>query len=328
MNCEQAQECVVLALYGELPDDEAHQLELHLAACERCRQEMEAVEGLQKAMSMAPVEEPTPSLLARTRLRLDEALDAMPHGGFFLRQWQSLRRGAGRLASAPVMASALFLTALVAGGWSGYRLGQRVEKATHSALVAKSSAPVVPIMAQLNSQNIAAVSSVTEQPESGDVEIRFDRVVPETVFGTMQDPQIRRLLVAAVRDRANPAARRDSVFLLAKACQAGRHCDRGQVRNALMVALRYDRSPQVRQKALEGLQPYIGEDMRVRDAVLEALLNDPDAQIRTAAIGLLAPVEADSSVREVLQTVATQDSNPYIRTVSRQFLEQVAQQIQ
>jgi hypothetical protein len=56
------------------------------------------------------------------------------------------------------------------------------------------------------------------------------------------------------------------------------------VRDALMVALRYDRSAAVRQKALEGLQPYVAEDMQVRDAVLETLLNDPDAHIRSAAI--------------------------------------------
>ena len=42
------------------------------------------------------------------------------------------------------------------------------------------------------------------------------------------------------------------------------------------------------------------EDMRVRDAVLEALLNDSDPRIRTEAINILEPVEADTSVRQVL----------------------------
>src|ERR1700744_1541353 len=107
MNCEGAQENIVLAVYGELPDDRAHQLEQHLAQCDRCRQEMEALAGLQKAMSVLPMVEPSPSLLARTRLRLDEALDAMPHGGFFLRRWQSFRRGLGWLGGAPVMGFAV-----------------------------------------------------------------------------------------------------------------------------------------------------------------------------------------------------------------------------
>lgn len=328
MNCEMAQECIVLAAYGELSDEQAHQLEQHLGNCERCRQEMEAVAGLQKAMSVLPVSDPSPSLLARTRVRLDEALDGMPRGGFFLRRWQSFRRGAGRLASAPVMASGVLLLGACAGGWGGYRLGHKPVAPEQPVLDTASAAPAVPVLAQLDAGQIARVSSVTQEPGSQEVEVRFDRVVPETVFGTVDDPEIRRLLVAATRDRADPRAHENSVNVLAQECRSGRVCSNEPVRNALMVALRYDRSAAVRQKALDGLQPYIAEDTRVRDAVLEALLNDPDQRIRSEAIGLLAPVEADSSVREVLQTVANEDDNPNIRTVSREFLEQVSQQIQ
>ena len=90
-----------------------------------------------------------------------------------------------------------------------------------------------------------------------------------------------------------------------------------------MVALRYDRNAGVRLKALEGLQPYVAEDLGVRDAVLEALLNDSDPHIRTAAINVLEPVEADTSVRQVLHTVAHSDRNPQIRLVSRQALSKV-----
>jgi hypothetical protein len=60
--------------------------------------------------------------------------------------------------------------------------------------------------------------------------------------------------------------------------------------------------------------------MRVRDAVLEALLNDGDPRIRTNAINILEPVEADTSVRQVLHTVANSDRNPQIRNVSRLVL--------
>lgn len=325
MNCDLARESIVLAVYGELPDDRAHQLELHLALCDACRQEMEAVAGLHKALSILPSQEPSPSLLARTRLRLDEALDLLPHGGFFIRRWQSFCRGAGRLSGAPVMASTLLLLGLGAGAWGGYWFATRPAPPQPHRLIAKSSAPAVPVLAQLDSSQIARVSSVQEEPGSQEVEVRFDRVVPETVFGAVSDPEIRRLLVMAARDRANPRAHQDSVDLLAQECRAGRECGSAPVRDALMIALRYDRNADVRQKALEGLQPYVSQDMQVRNAVLEALLNDPSAQIRTEAIGLLTPVEADSSVREVLQTVASQDNNPDIRTASRQFLEQVSQ---
>jgi hypothetical protein len=74
-------------------------------------------------------------------------------------------------------------------------------------------------------------------------------------------------------------------------------------------------------KALEGLDQYVSQDQRVRDALLEALAHDPDAQVRTAAIDLLVPVHQDSSVRQVLRQVSTQDENPYIRTVSYNALQ-------
>ena len=71
-----------------------------------------------------------------------------------------------------------------------------------------------------------------------------------------------------------------SVELLAAECRAGHGCKGAGIRDALMVALRYDHNAGVRLKALEGLQPYVAEDVRVRDAVLEALLNDSDPRIR------------------------------------------------
>jgi hypothetical protein len=321
MNCELAQEDIVLSVYGELPDDRAHRLELHLAQCERCRQEMEAVAALQKAMSAAPMDEPSPSLLARTRLRLDEALDAMPSGGFFRRVSQRFRRGLGSLQGAPVMAMFLLLAGTAAGGYGGYRVAlHRV----HAAEMAQNSASPVPVVADIDAAQIAGVSSISLEPGSENVEVRFERVTPETAFGTLDDPQIRQLLLLGARNRANPVVHDDSVDLLAQECQAGHQCNGGPIRNALMVALRYDRDSRVRRKALEGLEAYIPIDTRVRDAVLEAVLHDSDADVRTEAIGLLEPVDADSAVREVLETVANRDQNPAIRTVSRQYLQQVS----
>lgn len=326
MNCELAQEDIVLAVYGELPDDRAHLLEQHLAHCEACRQEMDAVSALSKAMSAIPPLEPSPSLVARTRVRLDEALDAIPSSGFLRRMSQSFRRGLGHVQGAPVFASLLVLASLGAGAWGGYHYG--VSSAATVAANEPAAAPqpaTVPVAADIDAAQIAGVSAISLEPGSDTVEVRFYRVLPETAFGTIDDPQIRQLLVLGTRARGNPTVHDSSVDLLAQACRAGHNCSGGPIRNALMVALRYDRDATVRRKALEGLEPYIGVDTRVRDAILEALLHDSDATVRTEAIGLLEPVEADSSVREVLQTLASQDQNPHIRTVSRRYLEQVSQ---
>jgi len=96
------------------------------------------------------------------------------------------------------------------------------------------------------------------------------------------------------------------------------------VREALLYALRYDSNPGVRLKAIEGLGPYVKDDFRVRDAVLEALVNDANPGLRTQALHLLDPCRADSSVRVVLQKLAANDQNQYIRRQARNMLAQLS----
>jgi len=163
-----------------------------------------------------------------------------------------------------------------------------------------------------------------QTPNPQVVQVTYNRVVPETVQGSLDDPQIRQLLMIATKTPATNAVRTDSVALLANECRTGHQCagepDGAGIRSALLVSLRYDKNPNVRLNALEGLQPYVAEDHKVRDAVLEALMHDTSPQVRTRAISLLQPVESDSSVRQVMRTVSTTDENPYIRNVSTHAL--------
>lgn len=323
MKCDLAQQSIALAAYGEVPDEAAHQLEQHLQTCEECRREMESVRNLQAAMSLYPVHEPSAGMLTRARMRLDEALDNMPHGSWVQRYAQLFSRGVGRLRSAPMMASLLLLVGASAGGYGGYRLGLKAHDAEQSKLILNLGQP--PAALQENPPQIASVNSINPDPDSHLVTVSYNRLVPETIEGTLDDPRIRQLLLLGAQNNLSPGVRDDSVGLLANECRSGHECDDGPIRNALMVALRYDKNANVRMKALEGLQPYIAEDMRVRDSVLEALMKDSDPRVRSHAIALVEPVGADSSVREVLHTVAMQDDSPEIRTASRQVLQQLPQ---
>jgi hypothetical protein len=172
---------------------------------------------------------------------------------------------------------------------------------------------------------ITNISSIVRQANSEMVEVRYNQVVPQQMEGSLDDPKIRELLMLASENSASPVVRDDSVGLLAAECRAGHSCQAAGIRDALMVVLRYDKNAGVRLKALDGLEPYVAADTRVRDAVLEALLNDTDPRIRTEAVNILEPVEADTSVRQVLHSVANSDQNPHIRTVSREVLSRVPQ---
>lgn len=313
MKCEMARDNVILAYYGELPDELAGALEQHLMVCEDCREELDSLQGLETQLAGLPVVEPTPNLLAQSRMRLDEALDAIPPHGFLTQLRTNFFRWLGHIRSAPALA-----TLLVGVGFIGGNFLNRYE-------VAHMPAPHQgPVTSNLTQSVIANVTGIERTPNSELVQVHYNRVVPETVEGSLDSKVIRDLLLKGTTAPAE-GVRANSVQLLASECKAGHECaareDGKGVRAALLVSLRYDKDAGVRLKALEGLESFIGQDQRVRDAVLEALAHDPDAQVRMAAVGLLTPVQHDSSVRQVLRTASKQDENPYIRTVSYNVLQ-------
>jgi hypothetical protein len=319
MNCELARERIVTAVYSELSDEQAHELDRHVAGCGECSQEREHVLALRTLLNAHPALEPPPNLVARARLRLEEALDALPPKRWYERWSQQIANNFGRLQGAPVAAVLLLVAGAGAGCLGEYEYVQ--SRAAHVAAQTPLQAPPAPAPPDI--ATIAGVSGIVRRPNSEIVDVSFNQLVPRQVEGSLDDPSIRQLLMLASEDSASPGIRDDSVGLLAAECRAGHSCQPSGIRDALMVALRYDKSPAVRLKALEGLEPYVAEDVRVRDALLEALLSDKDARVRSAAIGLLEPVEADSSVRQVLYSVSNSDESPQIRNVSREILSRV-----
>lgn len=315
MNCELAHKQIVTAAYEELAGELASELEGHLESCAECRQEREQLLAFKAFADAYPVADPSPNLVARARLRLDEALDALPPSRWYNRLGRQLWTGFTLLRPTP--AAALLVLGATFGVLGGYRYAllhpvhaaAAVQSVAHTGVKAQPAAPL-PDLA-----NVAGISSVVRQSNSDIVDVRYNQLVPHQVQGSISDPSIRQLLTLASEKASSPGVRGDSVALLAAECRAGHGCQPSGIREALMVALRYDHSARVRQKALEGLEPYIGDDMRVRDAVLEAIMNDRDSSIRASAINLLEPVEADSSVRQVLYSVSNSDMNPQIRYV-------------
>jgi anti-sigma factor RsiW len=320
MNCEVAHERIVTAAYGELADEQAHELERHLGGCPECVKEREQLLALKLLMDAHPAAEPEANLIARARMRLEEALDALPPWRWYKRLGQRMMNGFASLQAAPVTACLLLLAGVGAGSLGEYKLAGNRAAHIMAARVQAQPAPAAGVAAPAE---IASISSIVRQPNSHMVEVRYNQLVPQRIEGSLDDPAIRQLLMLASQNSTSTGVRDDSVALMAAECKAGHGCKAAGIRDALMVALRYDRNEGVREKALHGLEPYVAEDMRVRDAVLEALMNDSDPRIRTAAINILEPVEGDTSVRQVLHSVANTDRNPYIRTVSRQVLDSV-----
>jgi len=312
MNCEGARDSIILAAYGELPDRDAIGLEQHLAVCAKCLEELEQLRSMDELTRLYPMVEPDPNLLAQARMRLDEELDALPKHGFLTRISANAMAWLGHIQGAPALATLLVGVGFLAGNFT-YRYQVAHMPVKRPALVLTNE----------NGGGVSTVSGITQLP--GDmVQVSYNRVVPEMAEGSLDDPQIRQLLMLGTKAATTNWVRVNSVSLLASACKIGLECrvesDGSEIRSALLTALRTDRNAGVRLKALEGLQPLIAQDDSVRDAVLQALLNDSNATVRTRAISLLEPVDSDTSVRQALRTVSTSDDNPYIRTVSTRVL--------
>lgn len=301
MNCDWVQQNVCLYLYNELADDARHEVEQHIRRCPQCAAELAAQQEFQAQMNVLPVEEPSASFLAAARMRLQETLETTEQD----RAWYH------RLAFDPAawlrqvrFSPALAAVILMIGFGSG--LGTM-----YSALGGRQAPPHPPAQ----EASIAGITSIDHQPNSNTVQIHFDRILPESVEGSIDDPKIQDLLRFAAKNNSNnPGVRLDSVDLL------NSKPDDPRVREALTYALRYDSNPGVRLKALDGLGAYVKEDIRVRNAVLEALLNDSNPGVRSGALQALEPVRADSSVRMALQQLAKDDPSDYIRTESQREL--------
>jgi hypothetical protein len=315
MKCETAQQNIILAQYGELPDELQFPLEQHLGICEDCRREWNALLALNEELALTPMLEPSPNLLAASRMQLDEALDNLPPRSISQRFFGNAFRWLSFLQGAPALA-----TLLLGVGFLGGNVIARYQVA---------HAPQLPrpvILSNAANGAIASVSGIVQTPNSELVQVKYNRLVPETVQGSLDDPQIRQLLMLGTKLATTNDVHADSVALLASECRAGHSCDAGddgtnEIRSTLVSSLRSDKNAAVRLKALNGLQPYVAQDEHVRDAVLDALLYDKSADVRTQAISMLTPVQADSSVRQVLRTVSSQDVNPAIRTASFQVLQ-------
>jgi len=316
MKCEVAQEWMVMLAYDELAEADATELEMHLRFCEACTADMKLLSVFQEAMAVEDMEEPSANLLAQSRMRLDARLDEAGVGGWMDRVRALVMGSVATVSSAPALA-----TLLVGVGFLSGNFLERYQ--------ARRGPAITDATVNMNNQTesvISNVSGIVQTPNSNIVQVKYNRVVPETMQGSLDDPKIRELLMVGAKNGISNGVRENSVSLLAQECIAGHQCESASgggvgVRDALLVSLRYDKSPKVRMKALEGLQPYVGADQRVRDAVAESLMRDASADVRTRAIDLLQPVQADSSIRQVLHTVSTRDENPYIRNASTQALE-------
>jgi hypothetical protein len=315
MKCDWVRQNILFYVYNELEDDARYEVEQHLARCPECATELKATRKFHATLSET-VAEPTPNLLASSRMRLQEALETTTQGGLWRRLILEPAVWLRQVRMAPAVAAVIFMVGFGGGmgatynflsGRSGPVAGGQVVTGQMSG---GSSQP-------MDSSAITGIRSVTQDPGSNQVSIKYDTVSTQEAQGALNDQRIQQLLLFAARNNYNSGVRMDSVDLLTQAP------DDSKVREALLYALQNDTNPGVRLKALDGLSTFVRQDPRVRDGVLRALISDENSGVRMQALRLVEPMKTDSNVRSVLNRLSQTDQNPSIRSQAKTMLAQM-----
>jgi HEAT repeats/Putative zinc-finger len=306
MKCEWVRENIVLHVYGELADDARHELEQHIARCADCALELRAEQNFHELLSSDRAEEPSPNLLTSSRMRLQEGLETTQQGAWWHRLAFDPANWLRQIRFSPALASAILIFGFAGGMLTAYRV------------IPQTPLPVGqnPVQNPQQEASISGIASVTQDPGTNQITIKYNTVSTQEASGSLNDQKIQQLLLFAARNN-NSGVRVDSVDLLAKSSSDL------QVREALIYALQNDTNPGVRLKSLDALGNYVKSDTNVRDAVLRALVNDSNQGIRIEALRLIEPVKADGSVRGVLMALASKDQSTYIKSQARTIIAQL-----
>jgi hypothetical protein len=310
MKCEWVRENIVLQVYSELADDARHELEQHVARCGDCAAELKAEQEFHALLAQDRAPDPTPNLVADSRMRLQEALETTKQGSVWNRLAFDPAIWLRQVRFSPALASAILILGFAGGVTTTYKF-----YGSHPTNIAEIQNPN--ISAVPTEASITGISSIVQQPGTNQISIKYNTLSTQEAQGSLNDDKIQQLLLYAARNNYNTGVRVDSVDLLSKSTGDM------QVREALMYTLQNDTNPGVRLKSLDALGNYVKNETNVRDAVLRALVNDTNSGVRIEALRLIEPVKADGSVRGVLMALASKDQSTYIKSQARTLLAQL-----
>ena len=153
MNCDWVSKNIQLYIYDELADDARYELEQHVARCGECAKELKSARELHSLLSRMPVQEPSPNLLASSRMKLQESLETAEQSGFWRRLvfdpwawWREIR-------FAPAVAAMIFIVGL-AGGIGG----------TYQVMKNRPADSIQHCCSPVESSMISGIRSVTQDP--------------------------------------------------------------------------------------------------------------------------------------------------------------------
>jgi hypothetical protein len=311
MNHNEYREKLPLLIYGDLGKEEQKELRLHLERCELCTGELAELEKLQSTVDVAALPKASEQLLNEARLELRAALRLERSRKTWKDIWTERLQGylpIFRLSFA-TMASLAF------GIFIGYK-AIRPQPVPPPLTQTAKRAPVIQ-----GDMQITNVKFSDADAADGNVEFTFEAVTPMKYKGSINDPDIQKVLTYALVNEQNPGIRLHAVNAL-NARQLGK--PDAAIKGALIQALTTDENPGVRIEALTALQKF-ETDEDIKQAFLHVLVNDKNAAMRIAAITSIETERLmDQEVVKVLREAQT-DEEDYVRLKAKWLIQEVSQ---
>jgi len=135
----------------------------------------------------------SPNFLAASRMKLSEALETTEQSQW--RKWivdptEWLRQ----MRFSPALASAILILGFAGGTLTAWKVFGASSNGQGGGLIARDVTP-----RENTEANIAGIHSITPVDGSNNVEITYDKLVPTTAKGDINDPRIQQLLLLASR---------------------------------------------------------------------------------------------------------------------------------
>jgi len=342
-------EWILLAVFGELGEENRRALDAHILECAECRTEREAVESFSLLAGRTGVTGPSDELLREARRALRENLvgetgfagqaaafrekrltqdgawstpghSRFPSGAF--RGWSAwLTPGRAVLAGAGAVAVGLFAGYLLFGRVEpGVTFRQPAESARKRTEIGEPAQP----SGELGAPSFRNIRVASVDPRTNQIDLEYDVIRPARLRAGVEDDRVQRVLAQAVTSDANAGTRLQAINTIG--AYVARPIDEA-VKQALIRAVRADPNAGVRKQALYVLyQMPFDED--IKQACLHVLAGDENEGLRIAAVNMLSMAVLDGRIegREVMDAVGARlqsDDNDYIRIQSGAFLQEV-----
>jgi hypothetical protein len=301
MTCSEAREKLSLYIYGDLDFATEELFEQHLAACECCRAAIAEERRWHESVKVNAIEPPL-ELLSKCRQELHDAVQVAQEAKepLWLRCLDSLGFRPTGWSMRIAMASLLVCL--------GFGLSRLSERWVPGPVFTDQMALIDPLRAHVR---------MIEQGQDDRIQVVIDEIREHVVSGTRNDPLMRRFLLSALRDPADPAVRVDSLEVLKE--------DPGtDVRDTLIDVAQHDSNSGVRLKAIAALERF-AEASETRRILVHVLAHDECPDVRSEAIDLLVAsgdkAGFTSQMTETLQSAMRSDPDGYVRMRCQRALQ-------